>query len=244
MEISSTELRALARDVDDRQHDAMRTFTEETRELHRDVGRRRFLGSAATSAVVGGTALALGSAWLPNGFLSAAGAQAITDEDLAAFAQSVELAAVAAYGMAAPALSDATKPVATLFAQHHQAHAAAFGALAGAKAQTAPNAKLVTALTPALQAVKDETGALTLAFQLENQAAETYAFGLTVATGIPAASGMATILPIEQEHAAVLAIALGKGPADVFINGAFVAAAVGDGTDIKKGIDPTVFPVG
>ena len=79
---------------------------------------------------------------------------------------------------------------------------------------------------------------------LENQAAETYAFGLMVASGKDAIGGMATILPIEAEHAAILGVALGKSPVDIFINGAFESAAVGDGTDIKKGIDPTKFPVG
>ena len=91
--------------------------------------------------------------------------------------------------------------------------------------------------------MKDEKGALTLAFGLENQAAETYAFGLTAATGMDAIAGMATILPIEAEHAAILGAALGMPVPDIFINGAFESAAVGDGSDIKKGLDPTLFPV-
>ena len=70
-----------------------------------------------------------------------------------------------------------------------------------------------------------------------------YAFGLTVASSMPAYSGMATILPIESEHAAVLGAAMGKPLADVFVNGAFESAAVGDGSDVKKGLDPSVFPV-
>jgi hypothetical protein len=189
-------------------------------------------------------ALALGAGFGRRAFFPAAAAQQITDADLAAFAQSVELAAVAAYGMAAPVLSAATKPVATMFQMHHQQHADAFGALAGGKAVSGPNQKLVTALTPQLNAVKTEKDALTLAFGLENQAAETYAYGLTVATGKPAASGMATILPIETEHAAVLGAALGLPLADVFVSGPFENAAVGDGSQITQGIDPAQFPVG
>ena len=73
-------------------------------------GRRRFLKRAG----VGGAVVAAGSFFAPSAFMSFAGAQSFTDEDLAAFAQSVELAAVAAYGMAAPALSAATKPVASI----------------------------------------------------------------------------------------------------------------------------------
>src|SRR4051794_21637543 len=189
----------MAQDVDERHHAAMATFQEEVREGHRAVvesGRRRFLKRAG----VGGAVVAAGSFFAPSAFMSFAGAQSFTDEDLAAFAQSVELAAVAAYGMAGAALSPATKPVAELFAMHHQQHADAFGAVAGAKKVSGPNQKLVAALTPALQAVKDEKGALTLAFGLENQAAETYAFGLTAASGKDAIAGMATILPIETEH--------------------------------------------
>jgi rubrerythrin len=242
VEIEANELRRMARDVDERHHAAMATFQEEVREGHRSLlnaGRRRFLKRAGA----GGAVVAVGSAFAPSGFMSFAGAQSFTDEDLAAFAQSVELAAVAAYGMAAAALSPATKPVGELFAMHHQQHADAFGAVAGSKAVDAPNAALVTALTPALQAVKDEKGALTLAFGLENQAAETYAFGLTAATGMDAIAGMATILPIEAEHAAILGVALGMSVPDIFINGAFESAAVGDGSDIKKGLDPTLFPV-
>lgn len=245
MEISHHELRSMAHAVDERHRDSMRTFNEVTNEQHRalvDAGRRRFLIGAG----LGGAALAVAVGTGIDGralrFGSPAGAQAMTDEDLAAFAQSVELAAVAAYGMAAGALSAATRPVATLFQQHHQQHADAFAALAKAKAVKGPNQKLVTALTPALQAVKDERSALQLAFDLENQAAFTYAFGLTVASTAPAYSGIATILPIESEHAAVLGAALGKPLSEVFVTGAFEAAAVGSG-DPKRGLDPAVFPV-
>ena len=126
---------------------------------------------------------------------------------------------------------------------HHQQHADAFGAVAGSKAVDGPNQALVTALTPAVQAVKDEKSALELAFTLENQAAETYAFGLTAASGGDAIAGMATILPIEAEHAAVLGLALGKPVPEIFVNGAFESAAVGDGSDIKKGLDPNKFPL-
>lgn len=246
MEITEHELRAMARDTDERHHAAMQTFTEDAQRAHRgaiDAGRRRFLVGAGIGAAV--LAVGAGVGFEPRSmrFGAPAGAQSFTDEDLAAFAQSVELAAVAAYGMAAAALTAATKPVALLFQQHHQQHADAFGALAKAKAVKGPNQKLVTALTPALQAVKDEKSALQLAFTLENQAAYTYAYGLTVASTAPAYSGMATILPIETEHAAVLAAALGLPLEAAFPTGAFEAAAVGNGTDAKKGLDPTVFPV-
>lgn len=88
---------------------------------------------------------------------------------IAGFAQSVELAAVAAYAMAAPLLSPATLPVAQLFMSHHQQHAGAFGAVASDKKATGPNQKLVTALTPTLTGLKDEKGALEFAFVLEDR---------------------------------------------------------------------------
>ena len=128
----------------------MKTFAEETAEVHRSLYRSR---------------------------RSAAG---LDDQTIAGYAQSVELAAVAAYTAAAPVLSAGTLPVAQLFMTHHQQHADAFGAVAGSKAVTAPNKSLIDAVTPALQAIKDEMGALEFAFMLENQAAYTYAAALTL----------------------------------------------------------------
>lgn len=242
MEISAKELSRMASDVDDLHREAMRTFRDETAELHLSVSgaaRRRFLAGAGA----GGAALAVGAAFAPATFLSAAAAQALDDGGIAAFAQSVELAAVAAYGMAAAVLTPATLPVGMLFAQHHQEHANAFGALAGDKATGTANAALLTALTPTLQGLDTEAKALEFAFGLELQAAETYAFALTALENPQAALSTATILPIEMAHAGVLGVALGKDFDDLFPTGAFVAAAVGDGRDIEKGLDPAAFPV-
>lgn len=255
MDISPKELRQMASAVDEKHHEAMRTFREETAELHLDVvgpgpGRRRPGVSTARRSFVkkaglGGAALALAPAMLPmRGFMSAAGAQAPSDIDIAAYAQSVELAAVAVYGQAAAVLSAGVKPVGELFAKHHQDHADAFGALAGDKATGKVNAALVAAVTPILQSIKDEAGALELAFVIENQAAATYAFALT-ALSIPAAiAGTATILPIEAEHAAILGVALKKSPVDIFPNGAFESASVGEAGNSKTGLDPSKYPVG
>ena len=153
----------------------------------------------------------------------------------------MELAAVAAYTAAAPVLSAGTLPVAQLFMKHHQQHADAFGAVAGSKAVTAPNQALITAVSPALQAIKDEMGALEFAFVLENQAAYTYAAALTLLQDPAYAAATATILPIEAQHAVVLGLALGKDVNAVFPTGAFESASLGDGTDPLKGLDPAVF---
>ena len=97
-------------------------------------------------------------------------------------------------------------------------------------------------MTPTLQAIKDETGALEFAFMLENQAAYTYAAALTLLQDPAYAAATATILPIEAQHAVVLGLALGKSVNDVFPTGAFESASLGDGTDPLKGLDPAVFP--
>src|SRR5438445_211556 len=106
----------MANAVDEKHHAAMRTFREETADVHLDAvsaARRRFMKRAS----VGGAAIALAPALLPmSGLLPAADAQGLSDDDIAAYAQSVELAAVAAYQAAGAKLSAATKPVGDLFA--------------------------------------------------------------------------------------------------------------------------------
>ena len=211
MHITTRHFRSLAADVDELHRQGMKTFAEETAEVHRSLYRAR---------------------------RSASG---LDDQTIAGYAQSVELAAVAAYTAAAPVLSAGTLPVAQLFMTHHQQHADAFGAVAGSKAVTAPNKTLIDAVTPALQAITDEMGALEFAFMLENQAAYTYAAALTLLQDAAYAAATATILPIEAQHAVVLGLALGKSVTDVFPTGAFESASLGDGTDPLKGLDPAVF---
>jgi len=211
MHITTRHFRALAADVDEMHRQNMKTFADETRELHRSLYRSRRSSSG------------------------------IDDQAIAGYAQSVELAAVAAYTAAAPVLSAGTLPVAQLFMTHHQQHADAFGAVAGPKAATGPNKTLVTAVTPLLQAIKDENGALEFAFTLEGQAAYTYAAALTLLQDPAYAAATATILPIEAQHQVVLGLALGKDVTAVFPTGAFESASLGDGTDPLKGLDPAVF---
>ena len=140
--------------------------------------------------------------------------------------------------------------MAQLFAGHHQEHADAFGAVAGDDARPEANPKLVAAVTPTLEAVarrrrgrrgRSPAHVLEFARGLENQAAYTYAAALTLLQDPAYAAATSTILPIEAQHATVLAVALGKGPDDLFPTGAFESAALGDGTDPKAGLDPAVF---
>lgn len=248
MEISAKELASMARDVDEKHNEAMRTFREETAEFHLEVARQSRRG-LIKKAGVGGIALAAAPALFPAAtFLQRASAQGLDDVTIAVYAESVELAAVAIYSDPDVGKLASTNPdvlaAATLFAKHHQDHADAFGSLAGSKATHKANPGLVKAFTDTLKpTIKDLNGALELAFVVENQAAATYAFALTALTIEGAYKGTATILPVETEHAAILGMVLGKAPADIFVNGAFEGATVGDLGNAKVGIDPAKFPV-
>lgn len=238
MQTSPKELRQMASDIDDMHRDSMRTFADEVGELHFGdefkAGRRAFLKKAA----VGGAAITVGSALVPiQSLLPGAGAQELDDQSIAAFAQSVELAAVVAYEMGAPLLSEEVLPVAQLFLGHHQEHADAFGALAGDAAPGEANQALLDALGPMIAELSDEAGVLAFAKEVENQAVATYGFALTALQSTEAAQGTATILPVESAHAAALSLALGEGPDQWFPNGAF------ETTDIAQGINPADFPV-
>jgi rubrerythrin len=237
MHISHRELERLAAEVDELHHQQMRTFREETADLHVDTVRaaRRNL---ALPAVAGGAALIA----LP--FMAGASgvaAQELDDQTIAGYAQGIELAAVAAYEAAAGVLSRPVRRVAGLFRSHHQQHADAFGAVAGTKMAAGPNEKLVTALGPTLSGIDDETAALEFAFVLENQAAYTYAGALTLLQDPQYAAATSTILPIEAQHAVVLGLALGKSVADVFPTQAFESSTLGDGTDPLAGLAPATF---
>lgn len=255
MRITAKELLAMASDVDDQHHEAMRTFREETGEAHLRAAqgsRRSFIGKAG---VAGAGGVLLSTGLLGFGRFSPAGAQSggLSDTVIAGYAQSVELAAVAAYTAAAPALTGAPLAVASMFLDHHQQHADAFGNVAGGDARPEANPKLVELVTPTLTTVGEavaDGGAgseeltmavLEFARVLENQAAYTYAAALTLLQNADFSAATSTILPIEAQHAAVLAIALGKGPDVIFPTGAFESAALGDGTDPLKGLDPAVF---
>ncbi|HEX7276963.1 MAG TPA: ferritin-like domain-containing protein [Acidimicrobiales bacterium] len=222
MEISEHQLRQMAADVDEMHNDGMTSMASEIQELHaatRDLrhDRRHLLKKAGAGTAA---ALALGSGVLPIARLVPAFGQTLTDGDIAAFAASVELTAVAAYTMAAESgkLQPAVKDVGVMFAGHHQAHADAFNGAAGAKAVTAPNAKLLAALGPDLTKAlaADQAAILEFAMTVENAAAATYLFALGALQSAAALKLTASILPVESQHAVVLGTALGKSGKDLF----------------------------
>jgi rubrerythrin len=185
--------------------------------------RRAFLRGAG----FGGATLTIAAATLsvPALVHSAAAQSATTtapprrpqgdDVALLAFAQSLELAAVAVYALAAPKLTDATiAKVAATFAQHHKEHASALNGLAAKAAPGVANAALVKKFTQALAAAKDQAAALKVAFDVENAAAATYQAALGTLVGIDGAALVASIQPIESRHAVVLGQVLGLNMAD------------------------------
>lgn len=196
--------------------------------------RRAFLRRAASGAAV----VAIGPALVPAGrFLPAAGAQASDDAALAAFAESIELVAVAAYEAGADFLSDDLAPVLRTFAGHHTEHAEAWAELAGERATGEPNPALLEALTPAIDGFGTQNEVLRFARDLENQLSVTCGHLLTVLERSDAATAAATILPVESSHAAALSYELQEGLGASFPFGAVESA------DLLLGLDPAVFPV-
>lgn len=212
MEISEWELRRMVVDIDDQHRAAMDTFIEDNRALIFETGptRRGFL----TALGLGGAALVVGSAVMPVGKLvpKAWSQAAPSDGDIATFAASVEYAAVAAYEAAAKSGKVKTKAIldaATAFAGQHKEHGDAFKA-AGTNPNVAANKALLDMVTPQLTAAKTENDVVALAYGLENSAAATYIFALGVLTSDKAFSAVASVMPVEAQHAVALGFVLGK----------------------------------
>jgi hypothetical protein len=168
------------------------------------------------------------------------------DAALAGFLQSIEVAIVNLYDQVLTLVTDASKAAATKFQIHHREYADLLAAPAGASATKVPNQTLTLVLTSRLQSATDERSALTLAFGVENQLAETYAFAFTTITSPDLIRPLATILPVVSGHAATLASLAGLPIATVFPNGPFESTAVAgpDNPDLKLGFDPAAYPVG
>lgn len=236
MEISERELRRMVADVDGQHREAMDTFVEDNRGLIFETGasRRKFLAGLG----LGSAALVVGSAVVPmRKLVPAAWSQsAPSDGDIATFAASVEYAAVAAYTAAAKSGLVKTKAIAdaaTLFAGHHQQHGDAFKA-AGSNPNIAANKAVLDMVTPQLTAAKTENDVVALAYGLENAAAATYIFALGVLTTEKAYNAVASVMPVEAQHAVALGFVLGKSLDDKAFMPSF---------ETKDGaLDPAKFP--
>jgi Ferritin-like domain len=212
VEISERELRAMVAGIDDQHRAAMSTFTEDNRALIFETApsRRKFLAGLGA----GSAALVIGSAVMPVGRLvpRAWSQAAPSDGDIATFAASVEYAAVAAYQAAAKSnkiKNKAILDVATAFAGQHQQHGDAFKA-AGTNKNVMANKGVLDMVTPQLTAAKAENDVVALAYGLENAAAATYIFALGVLTTEGAYNAVASVMPVEAQHAVALGLVLGK----------------------------------
>lgn len=214
--------------------------------------RRAFLLGGGT--LVGAVALAAcgsdsktaspGASASPSPTASASG-------DVAALATnaSLENLAVFAYGAA---LTDAPKgkfgpkvPAAVAeFAKHakeqHQAHADAFNAAlrnAGGQPFTKPDPALAGPVTDMYGKVKDLAGLAMLALTLENTAAATYTKQMAELTSSDGIAAVATIAPVERQHAAVLSYILGEYPVpDTFVQLGETATSLGARPSSDAGI--------
>lgn len=199
--------------------------------------RRGFLQRIGTIGALGALgAVVIGAR--PLGAADAAPPSAPTADDvsLLAWAQSLELAAVAAYGIAIDSkkLDAATGAVAALFQDHHRQHAAAMGALAGKQSVGTANQAVVDAVAPSFTKASSAREVLKAAYDLENIAAATYLSALGVLTGTNGAAAVASIQPIEARHATVLGQVLELNVGELV--GAF------DLYD-RKALDPAKFPI-
>lgn len=190
--------------------------------------RRQFLTRAGTTAIVAGAvALPLSavaqSAWAQDATTTTSTTAApgpdcdaspvtmtASDEQIVVFAESVERAAVAAYGLARanPVLDPAAAESARIFQGHHDQHSEALRCLVAGNPQD-PNAALVAAFGPQIEGARSEAEVIELLRQLESAAAATYLAALGQLQTPAVAGAASTILPVEAQHEVVWSQYLG-----------------------------------
>ncbi|MEY2478995.1 MAG: hypothetical protein QOG87_4310 [Actinomycetota bacterium] len=197
-------------------------------------------------ALTGGAVVTIGTAVVPvAGLLRPAAAQEaekpLTEPELAAFAEAVELAAVAAYAQAAPKLTDPALQRATAgFGEHHREHAARFAAASEGKATGQPNPMLLQVVTDQLRDAADAKGTAKVLYDLESGLAGTHLYALGVSKSAPALQLTASVLPVESAHAAQIGLAVGLPLAPPSTAEAAPAVAPPFETEEKR-LDPTVY---
>ncbi|MBA3653069.1 MAG: ferritin-like domain-containing protein [Actinobacteria bacterium] len=177
--------------------------------------RRRFLRGVGLSTA----AVAFGPAVLSVAdLLASAGAQeaAPTAPELAAFAETIELAAASFYGalrqrVARPQAVSAI----TAYAVHHKDHAGALGPIAGEKRTGKVNQLLMPTLNDQLSRAANESDVIRVAYDLENGLASTYLFIIDTITDRDTLKVAASILPVEAQHAVVLGSLIGRTAKDL-----------------------------
>ncbi len=215
MSIDQRLLLALTDEVDQLHHESMRTFRAEAEEIHfgepaeelRESRRGLFRKVGAGAALLTVGAMTNPLSW----FVPVASAKDLDDAAIAKFAASVEFAAVAAYeaAIASDKLSATVRKVAVTFQGHHREHGRAFNAITKETSEK-PNAKLLAELKPKLKGAANQNALLEIVYTIEEGAAATYLFALGALQDKSNAKATATILPVESQHAVVLAQILNK----------------------------------
>lgn len=169
-------------------------------------GRRGFLVKAAVLP-----ALAVGASLLPGTVLAsvaAAAEMASPELTFTEFAVSLELALAELYGTAlkGTTLSEANKDLANACITHHNAHASTMSTLVtagGGEVPTAGNVGLLAKFTPQVGPEVAEAALVATFGTLEEAMAATYLASLDTVASTAIASTVATIIPVEGQHAVV-----------------------------------------
>ncbi|MBA3742278.1 ferritin-like domain-containing protein [Sporichthya sp.] len=141
-------------------------------------------------------------------------------ENLAVFAYGAALEA-APKGQFGKTFPDAVAEFAKHAMEQHADHATAFNAAltgAGQQAYTDPDPALADTVKSMFAKLDSVTGLATLALTLENTAGATYVKQMGELASPEALSAVATIAPVERQHAAILTYVLGDYPIpDTFV---------------------------
>lgn len=239
MHISELELRSMTEEMNELHNATFPQLREALAEFGASV-RHRVPASRRTFLMGGGAAvggLALAACSSKGGTTtsqkstkpSSSGGKGGKDNAALATNASLENLAVFAYDSVlktAPKGTFGKVPAAVAgFAMHamaqHADHAKAFNAAlvnAGGKEFTSPNPALKQTVLDAFGKLKDVPGVAKLALLLENTASATYTKQMGTLTSPDALAAVATIQPVERQHAAILHFVLGEYPVpDTFV---------------------------
>jgi hypothetical protein len=219
--MSMRALRQLTEFADHTHNEAMATLREELGEAHLSEAdptqvatRRNFVRNLG----LGGAAIAFGTMLVPvAGLLDQAAAQipaptdagadvSAADTNLLVFAQGLELTAQAVYASitATGKLQGQQLQSARTFALHHRQHASLLASLTPkAKVPTQPNSKILALFSGQIDSAPDANALLQIAFNVESGAASTYQLAMGALQNWQGAAAVATIEPIEAQHATV-----------------------------------------
>ena len=219
--MSMRALRQLTEFADHQHNEAMASLRDELGEAHLSEAdpthvatRRNFVRNLG----LGGAAIAFGTMLVPvAGLLDQAAAQIPTptdkgadmpagDTNLLVFAQGLELTLQAVYQAitATGKLQGQPLQTARIFALHHRQHASLLASLTPkAQVPTQPNAKILALFSGPIASAPDANALMQVAFNIETGAASTYQLAMGALANWQGAAAVATIEPIEAQHATV-----------------------------------------